>query len=103
MRNGEIQTTIPMKQRDGRNIWSESEYRRRRILLSTGGHTKGKNAGENPPLIICLDEYYSRSWQYIADREGLIIVAFEYHRNYRLPNNEEGMGALGFGSKPDES
>lgn len=63
---------------------------------------KGKNAGENPPLIICLDEYYSRSWQYIADREGLIIVAFEYHRNYRLPNNEEGMGALGFGSKPDE-
>ena len=64
---------------------------------------KGKNAGENPPLIICLDEYYSRSWQYIADREGLIIVAFEYHRNYRLPNNEEGMGALGFGSKPDES
>lgn len=62
----------------------------------------GKNASANPPLVICFDEYYNQTWQYVADREGLAVVAFEYHRNFRLPNNEEGMGALGFGSKPDE-
>lgn len=51
------------------------------------------------PLVICFDEYYNQSWQYVADDNGLVIIAFEYHKNMTPPPG--GMGALGFG--PDKS
>jgi len=63
---------------------------------------KGKSVRDNlpAPLVICFHEYYNTCWQHIADAEGLIIVAFEYHRNARPP--EGGLGALGYGSREDE-
>ena len=61
---------------------------------------KGKNCGANPPLVVSLFEYFNTTWQRVADREGLVIVSFEYHRNGRPP--EGGDGAIGYGPKPDE-
>ena len=56
--------------------------------------------GVAAPLVVCLYDYIDTSWQEIADREGLVVLAFEYHRNQRRP--EGGLGALGFGPKDDE-
>lgn len=52
------------------------------------------------PLVICFDEYFETSWQRIADREGLVILTFEYHRNIRVP--DDALGKPEFGVKPDE-
>jgi len=46
---------------------------------------KSCTSDTKPPLVICFYEFYNTIWQRIADREGLVIVAFEYHRNLRLP------------------
>ncbi len=42
----------------------------------------GKTVDPNrpAPLILVLDEYYNTIWQHIADREGLYLLASEYHR-----------------------
>jgi len=55
---------------------------------------------QKSPLIICWMEYYNTTWQRIADREGLTVVAFEYHKNSRIP--ALGKGTLGFGPRKDE-
>ena len=56
--------------------------------------------GKKNPLIVSFFEYYNSCWQQIADREGLTIVAFEYHKNSRIPAG--GRGTLGYGPMPDE-
>lgn len=61
---------------------------------------KACNDGRKAPLVVCLYTFYNTSWQYIADREGLVLLAFEDHRNQRRPDG--GLGALGFGPKDDE-
>lgn len=41
---------------------------------------RGREKGEKAPLIVILDEFYNTVWQRIADDEGLVLMASEYHR-----------------------
>lgn len=62
---------------------------------------RGKSCDEKKsPMVICFDEYFETAWMRIADREGLIILSFEYHRNIRVP--DEALGKPEFGVRNDE-
>ena len=61
---------------------------------------RGRSVSGPAPLVVCFYEYYNTTWQRIADREGLVIIAFEYHRNQRRPTL--GLGTLGYGPWDDE-
>ena len=62
---------------------------------------RGKSCSDSKaPMVICFDEYFETSWQRIADREGLVILTFEYHRNIRVP--DDALGKPEFGVRPDE-
>lgn len=52
------------------------------------------------PMVICFDEYYETSWMRVADREGFVVLTFEYHRNIRV--EEDALGKPEFGVRPDE-
>ncbi len=62
----------------------------------------GKACSPEKPaaLILMFHAYYNTSWQYVADREGLILLAYEDHRNQNTPGGF--LGALGFGPTEEE-
>lgn len=59
-----------------------------------------KSKENQAPIVVLFEEFHNTSWQHVADDEGLVILAFEYHRNLRLP--ESGEGTPGFSVKQDE-
>lgn len=77
-------------------VQSESGSLQLRWWVYQGENRKGGSA----PIVVLFEEFHNTSWQHIADDEGLTLLAFEYHRNLRLP--ESGEGTPGFGVKQDE-
>ena len=63
---------------------------------------RGKSVRDDvpAPLLLMFHAAASTSWQYIADREGLILLNFEDHRNQGTPGGF--LGALGFGPTMEE-
>lgn len=56
--------------------------------------------GVPAPLVILFYTAANTSWRFLADREGLILLAFEDHRNQKLAGGF--LGGLGFGPGDDE-